>query len=394
MALRRLQGRALVDGTASGTALATDTPLSFWGGYDPETGEIIDRGVGLHGASPAGVCAHASAGAHHGGRVEGACRAVTTTSGSPRLALTVVDLTTGKATSVAKFEDADIGEFEWVNDERLVFSLQDRRTAVGERNFNSGLFSAMHDGGDWRMLIDLRYDFMVPRRGGRDPLNAEHDLLNVPSTGGNEIVVGQWKFDGTGDAIEVIPMMLVGLMRDGRDFDRSYRIIGGDGALRWVHGIGQMLRDEAGRPLGGDLTALFIESSARIEVTRPDGTVAWSTDKALVALPDGAGRFTFDDVPAGEWTVRVYYAPPNIAMASKRPGLTPTPAGAFRPRLRPRQACDHPQVADLRPLLLEELPLRRADLHGQHRGRRSRGRYAPRCRAPGSSTGARTPRIR
>lgn len=50
-------------------------------------------------------------------------------------------------------------------------------------------------------------------------------------------------------------------------------------------------------------------------------------DKALFALPDGSGRFTFDDVPAGEWTVRVFYAPPNIAMASKRPGLTPTPAG-------------------------------------------------------------------
>lgn len=43
MALRRLQGRALVNGTASGTALATDTPLSFWGGVDPEHGQIIDK---------------------------------------------------------------------------------------------------------------------------------------------------------------------------------------------------------------------------------------------------------------------------------------------------------------------------------------------------------------
>lgn len=134
--------------------------------------------------------------------------AVTTTSGSPRLALTVVDLTTGKATSVAKFEDADIGEFEWVNDERLVFSLQDRRTARGERRFYSGLFGVMHDGSDWRMLIDLRYDFLVPRRGGREPLNALHDLLDVPSTGGTEIVVGLWKYDGARDPIEVIPMSL------------------------------------------------------------------------------------------------------------------------------------------------------------------------------------------
>ena len=61
--------------------------------------------------------------------------AVTTTSGSPRLALTVVDLETGKAASVAKFEDADVGEFNWVNDDRLVFSSagsahRDRRAAL------------------------------------------------------------------------------------------------------------------------------------------------------------------------------------------------------------------------------------------------------------------------
>jgi hypothetical protein len=51
-------------------------------------------------------------------------------------------------------------------------------------------------------------------------------------------------------------------------------------------------------------------------------------DKALFAFPDAAGKFTFDDVPAGDWTVRVYYAPRNVAMSNpKRPGATPTPAG-------------------------------------------------------------------
>ena len=43
MALRHLQGRPLVDGTASGLALVTDTPLSFWGGVDPADGRIIDK---------------------------------------------------------------------------------------------------------------------------------------------------------------------------------------------------------------------------------------------------------------------------------------------------------------------------------------------------------------
>lgn len=54
MALKRIVGRVLVDGEASGVALTTDTPLSFWGGVDPHTGEIIDRRHPLHGESIAG----------------------------------------------------------------------------------------------------------------------------------------------------------------------------------------------------------------------------------------------------------------------------------------------------------------------------------------------------
>jgi len=37
-----IQGRVLVAGSASGPALLLDDPLSFWGGFDPLNGEIID----------------------------------------------------------------------------------------------------------------------------------------------------------------------------------------------------------------------------------------------------------------------------------------------------------------------------------------------------------------
>jgi len=40
---RTLKGRVVVPGTARGRALVTREPLSFWGGYDEETGRIIDR---------------------------------------------------------------------------------------------------------------------------------------------------------------------------------------------------------------------------------------------------------------------------------------------------------------------------------------------------------------
>jgi predicted aconitase with swiveling domain len=49
MAVTRLAGTPLVDGKATGIALVTDTPLSFWGGVDPHTGEIIDRRHPLDG---------------------------------------------------------------------------------------------------------------------------------------------------------------------------------------------------------------------------------------------------------------------------------------------------------------------------------------------------------
>ena len=42
-------GRPVATGSARGEALAADVPLSFWGGFDPETGVIIDRRQPLAG---------------------------------------------------------------------------------------------------------------------------------------------------------------------------------------------------------------------------------------------------------------------------------------------------------------------------------------------------------
>lgn len=44
-----IQGKPFIQGTANGLALATHEPLSFWGGYDWKTGEIIDRRHPLSG---------------------------------------------------------------------------------------------------------------------------------------------------------------------------------------------------------------------------------------------------------------------------------------------------------------------------------------------------------
>jgi predicted aconitase with swiveling domain len=49
-----VQGQAVVAGSARALALAADAPLSFWGGFDPRTGIIIDRRHPLTGALSTG----------------------------------------------------------------------------------------------------------------------------------------------------------------------------------------------------------------------------------------------------------------------------------------------------------------------------------------------------
>lgn len=49
-----IAGRALVAGEAEAEVLSSTEPLSFWGGYDQVTGEIIDRRHPLSGRNAAG----------------------------------------------------------------------------------------------------------------------------------------------------------------------------------------------------------------------------------------------------------------------------------------------------------------------------------------------------
>ncbi len=49
-----LKGRIISRGTGEGEALVTSQPISFYGGVDPNTGEIIEKGHELQGKSVKG----------------------------------------------------------------------------------------------------------------------------------------------------------------------------------------------------------------------------------------------------------------------------------------------------------------------------------------------------
>ena len=50
----KLNGRAIYEGKAEGIALVSSAPMSFYGGVDPDTGEVIERGHELRGQSVKG----------------------------------------------------------------------------------------------------------------------------------------------------------------------------------------------------------------------------------------------------------------------------------------------------------------------------------------------------
>lgn len=51
---REVRGRTLAPGSARGEVLLLEEPLSFWGGMDPATGEVVDRHHPQVGAPLAG----------------------------------------------------------------------------------------------------------------------------------------------------------------------------------------------------------------------------------------------------------------------------------------------------------------------------------------------------
>ncbi|HJZ70830.1 MAG TPA: DUF126 domain-containing protein [Vicinamibacterales bacterium] len=118
MADRMIAGRAVVAGRATGEALVAAAPLSFWGGYDFHTGEIIDRHHPLAGVRAAGrvlavPCSKGSSTTTavllEAVRAGTAPAAILTTGVDPFFALAsiVADVMYGKSFPVIALEPAD-----------------------------------------------------------------------------------------------------------------------------------------------------------------------------------------------------------------------------------------------------------------------------------------------
>jgi dipeptidyl aminopeptidase/acylaminoacyl peptidase len=71
--------------------------------------------------------------------------------------LSVVKLDDMSVKVVAMFSDADVGYFDWVNNERLVFTGRDGRVTHSDDDHPAGIFAVNRDGGGFRQLSETSY---------------------------------------------------------------------------------------------------------------------------------------------------------------------------------------------------------------------------------------------
>jgi dipeptidyl aminopeptidase/acylaminoacyl peptidase len=71
--------------------------------------------------------------------------------------LVVIDLATSKPTVVAAFDDADVDDFQWVNDDRLLFDLAEKQVGQGDTRHGPGLYAVDRSGDNLVQLVSRYY---------------------------------------------------------------------------------------------------------------------------------------------------------------------------------------------------------------------------------------------
>ena len=127
-----------------------------------------------------------------------------------RVYLWVLDLENlSQSNAVAGFSDADINNFEWVNDQRIVFDVIDLQS--GSNNVNPltpGLWAVNRDGSGFRQLINASRNFAFVS-AGRSTITSDRKLPwewrlhSVLADGSDEVLVQGLTLNRAGDVVDV-----------------------------------------------------------------------------------------------------------------------------------------------------------------------------------------------
>ncbi len=99
--------------------------------------------------------------------------------------LAVIDLQTNAVSRAASYKDADILDFAWVNEDRLLFNVTDKSVGPAKQDAAYGLYAVNRDGSEMRQLAERRgeaigieshiksrtlpwHTFIISQRGAQD----------------------------------------------------------------------------------------------------------------------------------------------------------------------------------------------------------------------------------
>jgi dipeptidyl aminopeptidase/acylaminoacyl peptidase len=164
-------------------------------------------------------------------------------SGAPgrRDVLVVIDLASLSAKVVAGYKDFDVVEFEWVNEDRLLYGVGDNRVALGDTYQTAGLFAVNRDGSAGRQLASRHADPVIENTSAFR-LKQNHLPWNTVMTGqrgaedSDHVYVARYDFYPSSHEIEAI-----NLLRLNTVTGQSNPVAGPFKVKRWLF-------DNAGEP--------------------------------------------------------------------------------------------------------------------------------------------------
>jgi len=126
--------------------------------------------------------------------------AITTNRGGERIGLFVFDMSgQGSMQRVAQFSSVDIRTFNWVGNDRLLFTVMDYSGGLGRPDGAWGLYSVKANGEDLKELVNRRAPLVVDSSRNTKSLDWNHVLLNVPLTKENtnnvEVLIAELDYD-------------------------------------------------------------------------------------------------------------------------------------------------------------------------------------------------------
>jgi dipeptidyl aminopeptidase/acylaminoacyl peptidase len=124
--------------------------------------------------------------------------AVLTSAPKTRIGISIIDLEGKDAPRFIEASTAaDVDWVSWVNDEWLVFTIEDADQRSNERR-GRGLMAVKRDGSESRMLIQRQFEIEDPFRK-RKTLSPYHSYIGPGALGSNDVVIDEWKFDDFGN---------------------------------------------------------------------------------------------------------------------------------------------------------------------------------------------------